>query len=133
MRLRKEMGNGDFFSYMHTVMQAERKRKKYRTDIRQRHENIYIFGQCQLSERVVVVTLKGKPYNISIIAVYAAKAQNTDEIESYKDITPSLNAKRKKLQLSWETCMPNWTRREMLKYLANPDNELVMGGGKWAQ
>lgn len=34
---------------------------------------------CQLSERIIVVKLNGKPFNISNIVVYAPTAQSTEE------------------------------------------------------
>ena len=53
-------------------------------------------GFWAISERVILVKLKGHPFIVSIIQVYAPKSENTDdEIEAfYEDIEQAKRQRR---------------------------------------
>lgn len=53
-------------------------------------------GYCQLSERIIGVKLKGKPFKLPIIVAYSWTAQRTEEIEMF--ICTIDNAKASKIE-----------------------------------
>lgn len=54
-----------------------------------------ILGYCQLSNRILVVELKGKPFKKFIIVVYAPTPQSTEKIEKFYSMFDNVKAQCK--------------------------------------
>ncbi|MGX9987587.1 reverse transcriptase domain-containing protein [Soonwooa purpurea] len=72
--------NGDFITENHRIIYSGGERNEKGVGlILDRHHMRCVLGYCQLSERILIVKLRGTPFNIAIIVVYAPTAQSNDE------------------------------------------------------